>query len=281
MLVDQNDRSRFTVPPLSGVYGLRLLFIHGWATDSRVWRHQIEAFSKDYEIITVTLPGHGDGDHWFEPTLKPAVKKILLLTTQHSSLNTYIGIGWSLGAMVLMEMARFYPALFQRLVLVGVTPKFVMDETFPWGQPRGRVRQMIRGLKRGFSETLERFYHLNFTEEELTSPEVREFIELYQNPPFIPLFQRGKEGEGGSSIESIVTALEALSEVDLRKTLSEVTVPTLLIHGEKDQVSSMEAGRYLARNLPMARMEVFKDTGHAPFLTRREEFNMVVRRFLK
>lgn len=243
----------------------RLLFLHGWATDSSVWGHQIKAFSRDYEIMTVNLPGHGDGDSWSEPTLQPAIEKILPLITHHSSL---VGIGWSLGAVVLMEIAHIYPDALQGLILVGATPKFIMDEAFPWGQARGRVRQMIKDLKKGFYETLESFYPLNFTEEELNSPSAMYFIELYR--------MRCR----GLFHKSIITALEAISRVDLREVISEVKVPVLLIHGGRDQVSSLEGCKYLASGLPMARLKVFKDTGHAPFLTRTGEFNMVVRGFL-
>lgn len=231
---------------------LKLLFIHGWATDSRVWQHQIKEFSKDYEVITVDLPCYSEKDIWDKPTLRPVV-----------------GIGWSLGAAILMQAAYLNPDLFKGLILIGATPKFVADETFPWGQPRGVAKRMLKDIKKDFSKTTERFYPLNFTKEELAGKEAKEFIEFYQ-----------KKGKGFSQ-KSVITALEALMSFDLRDALSDINIPALLIHGEKDNVCLVGAGKYLAKNLPDARLEIFKDAGHAPFLTRRAEFNAAVKKFLE
>lgn len=231
---------------------LKLLFIHGWATDSRVWQHQIKEFSKDYEVITVDLACYSEKDIWDKPTLRPVV-----------------GIGWSLGAAILMQAAYLNPDLFKGLILIGATPKFVADETFPWGQPRGVARRMLKDLKKDFTKTMERFYPLNFTKEELAGKEAKEFIEFYQ-----------KKGKGFSQ-KSIITVLEALMSFDLRDALSDINIPALLIHGEKDNVCLVGAGKYLAKNLPDAKLEIFKDAGHAPFLTRRAEFNAAVKKFLE
>lgn len=230
----------------------RLLFIHGWATDSRVWQHQIKEFSKDYEVITVDLPCYSEKDTWDKPTLRPVV-----------------GIGWSLGAAILMQAAYLNPDLFKGLILIGATPKFVADETFPWGQPRGVAKRMLKDIKKDFSKTTERFYPLNFTKEELAGKEAKEFIEFYQ-----------KKGKGFSQ-KSVITALEALMSFDLRDALSDINIPALLIHGEKDNVCLVGAGKYLAKNLPDAKLEIFKGAGHAPFLTRRAEFNAAVKKFLE
>ena len=111
-----------------------LLFIHGWATDSWVWENQVKEFSKDYNVISIDLPGYDTtrvkgqkacflrsrvkDRGWFESTLTPAVEKVLRFTK--SPLPPFskvgdrgiIGIGWSLGASVLMSAAVKYPELF-------------------------------------------------------------------------------------------------------------------------------------------------------------------------
>src|SRR3972149_1640062 len=94
----------------------QLVFIHGWATDSKIWKYQSEEFSNDYEVIEIDLPGHGSNDKWSEPTLKPAVEKVMNkisdfgfrisdLKSQISNLKSqiFIGIGWSLGGQALLE----------------------------------------------------------------------------------------------------------------------------------------------------------------------------------
>jgi pimeloyl-ACP methyl ester carboxylesterase len=39
--------------------GRELVFLHGWAANSRWWVRQVPVISKDYKMILVDLPGHG------------------------------------------------------------------------------------------------------------------------------------------------------------------------------------------------------------------------------
>ena len=251
----------------------QLVFIHGWATDSKVWKYQVKEFSKDYEVVALNLPGHDSNDKWSEPTLKPATKKILsaINPTSHipHPISRFIGIGWSLGGQALLDAAAKLPGYFKALVLIGVSPCFTATRDFPFGQSAGVAKRMLKDMKKDFTGTMERFYPLNFTEDELSSPETRWFIELYKKP-YTKSFR-----------DSAVTSLEALLAIDLRDIISDIKIPVLIIHGEKDNVCPLNAGKYLAENLSDARLEIFKDAGHAPFLTRPKEFNEVVQRFIE
>jgi len=247
----------------------QLVFIHGWATDSKIWKYQSEEFVNRYGVITLDLPGHAEKDVWSEPTLKPAVEKLLRLTVHDSQFTGFIGIGWSLGGQALLEAAAKRPNYFKGLILIGVSPCFTAKKDFPWGQSSGVAKRMLKDLKKDFTRTMERFLPLNFTEDELSRPEARWFIELYKQP-YTKSFH-----------DCTVTALEALLAIDLRDIIPDIKIPVLIIHGEKDNVCPLNAGKYLAKNLPDARLEIFKDAGHAPFLTKPKEFNSLVKGFLK
>ncbi|MBI3755048.1 MAG: alpha/beta fold hydrolase, partial [Deltaproteobacteria bacterium] len=244
-----------------------LLFVHGWATDSSVWKYQVKEFSKDYEIVTIDLQGHCEKDIWPEPSLKPAVEKILQLTAHSSQRTDFIGIGWSLGGQALLETAVKNPDLFKSLVLIGTAPKFVADETFPYGQPQGVAKRMLKDIKKDFFKTMKRFYPLNFTKEELAGSDAEWFLGYYCEKRCAAFHH-----------DSIAKSLGALLSFDIRKNLNGIKVPVLIIHGEKDNVCPVDTGKYLAENLPNARLEIFQSAGHAPFLTRYKEFNKAVQR---
>lgn len=44
----------------SGSGETALIFIHGWSLDSRLWQNQVSEFSKQYQVITMDLAGHGN-----------------------------------------------------------------------------------------------------------------------------------------------------------------------------------------------------------------------------
>jgi len=252
---------------------IQLLFIHGWATDSKVWKYQLKEFSKEYALVAVDLPGHSGNDGWSEPTLNPAIKKVLSTTNSTSHIlhptSRFIGIGWSLGGQALLEAAANKPGLFKALVLIGVSPCFTVKKDFPFGQSAGIAKRMLKDIKKDFTKTMQRFYPLNFTEDEFSQPEGRWFTGLYKKPRPKPFR------------DSTITALEALLAIDLRDIIPDIKIPVLVIHGEKDNVCPVDAGRYLAKNLPDARLEIVKDAGHAPFLTRHKKFNELVQKFLE
>lgn len=244
-----------------------LLFIHGWATDSKIWKHQVKEFSKDYEIITVELPGHGEKDVWSEPTLRPAVEKILLSTVHWPLATRFIGIGWSLGGQALLEAALNNPNLFKGIILVATSPCFVEKKDFQWGRPKAVARRMLKDLKNDFTKTMERFYPLNFTEEELATDDAKWFFSYY------------KEKSAMFHHASIIKSLEALFSFDIRKGLNGIRVPVLIIQGSEDNVCPSGASTYLAKNISSAKVEIIS-AGHVPFLTRHKEFNKIVRGFI-
>ncbi len=256
----------------------RLLCVHGWATDSSVWKALTKEGATGLSASTINLPGHGGIFRWDGPDLEPAVKEIVYHIERDG--GPVVGIGWSLGAKALIETAVKRKRLFEALVLVGATPSFVRREGFECAQPAPLVRRMIMDMKRDPSATVDRFYALNFTEEELELESVTAFIERFRYPGPLnctdekncrPLFR----------YDEITTALEALYRTDLREALSSIDVPVLLIHGSCDRIVPPEAGVYLRDNIKGARLEVMEGAGHAPFLTRPDSFNRLIADFVE
>jgi len=240
---------------------IRKIFLHGWATDKRVWKCQLKSFGNSSAL---NLPGHGNEKNWDEPTLKPAVDMVL----DSIKKGPVIGIGWSLGAEVLMEAITLMPDKFVALIVTGGTPSFVEREDFPWGQKKSLVKKMLADFKKSPRDTLKRFYALNFTGHELKKDGARNFLKLY-----------GKSK--GFDFEGIKEALSSLISADLREKLPEMDIPTLIIHGGRDSVCPAGAARYLKKNIKGARLEIFRDAGHAPFVTEPKRFNRCVMKFLE
>ncbi|MBI5561321.1 MAG: alpha/beta fold hydrolase [Deltaproteobacteria bacterium] len=251
------------------------VYIHGWATDAWVWEATARLIGVDH--INIALPGHGGKGAWDAPTLGPALAEIERAAPD----GPLIGIGWSLGAQAVLASAIADPSKWKALILVGATPRFAAEEGFNHGQSKALVRRMIMDMKKDAASTLKRFYRLNFTQEELSTPEARRFFERYvypgpmdcdaATPGCFPVFK----------YDEVTRALEALYSADLRGGLASIAAPTLVIHGAADAVTPVEAGRYLAENIKGAAFAPMDGAGHAPHLTRNKECVEVIKGFLK
>ncbi len=249
----------------------KLLFVHGWATDKWVWKHQITAFNEDYKLQTINLPGHGGRMKWREPTLAPPVQALFNLNSHEIAENrySYVGIGWSLGAQALLASAIGKIKIFNGLILIGATPCFTKRKNFPWAQPKNVVNKMIEDMKKNPKKTMKRFYKLNFTQEELKTERVLGFVNKYN------------QLKPGFQFDEMAIGLKALLNTDLRDGLSLIDIPTLIVHGERDQICPLGAANYLANKIKKAELHIFKKAGHAPFITEPKKFNQQLQKFIE
>ncbi|MDO8427072.1 MAG: alpha/beta fold hydrolase [Deltaproteobacteria bacterium] len=256
-----------------------LLFVHGWATDNRVWESIAGALAKERTVYNIDLPGHGGKKIWAGPSLDPAITEVSRYIAALPG-KAVVGIGWSLGAQVLIASALREEKKFKALVLAGATPSFVEQKDFPWGQPKALVKRMIMDMKKDPAGTVERFYKLNFTDDEIGLPQVRDFIGRYKYPGPVSC----ETDEPGCfpvfKYNEITNALEALYNTDLRQSLGGLDIPILLVHGERDAICPVGAAHYLNKNIKSSRLVVFENAGHAPFLTEAERFKDVLKGFL-
>ncbi len=240
------------------------LLVHGWATDSHVWDGFVEHLPAGWDVVRVDLPGHGGGCEWEEPTLRPGMEAVVK-TLQGMEGRSTVAVGWSLGGQVLLKTILEEPYLFDRLVLISTTPCFTKRADFPHAQPRGVVRRMIRDMRLNPSDTVRRFYGLNFTPEEMRLKGVDEFIRRYTS---LSIDHRG-----------LIPPLEALYRIDLRDDLTRISLPTLVIHGDMDGVCPVSAGIYLGERIKGAEVKILRNTAHAPFITRSSEVAGLIRGF--
>lgn len=246
----------------------KVILLHGWATDDTVWRETHIDSIGSFDCLPLTLPGHSlsSPSRWVEPTLIEAVEKLLEDTSGQDGL---VGIGWSLGGQVLIEASIRKPEKFKALVLVGVTPKFTQSDDFPLGQSPFLVKRMMKDIKANCSETIKRFYKLNFTESEAKLMEAQGFIKYFES---IANF---------ADSESLYNSLEALYNMDIRDNLKKIKTPTLIIHGSEDNICTVEVAEFLKDNIANSTLKIYKGSGHAPFITSAEEFNKDVESFIK
>jgi pimeloyl-ACP methyl ester carboxylesterase len=171
--------------------------------------------------------------------------------------------GWSLGAMRALKSAP--TARFAKLILVGATPRFVKAPDWPCAQPPELLVDFAAGVATDPPTALRRFATLMSQGDDNARVITRRLHALLRER--IP------------DTATLTAGLAELRDTDLRKSVATTRFATLLVHGERDPLMPLAAVRWLAAQLPDARLEVFAGAAHVPFLAQPERFATLVREF--
>jgi len=246
--------------------GRPLVLLHGWAMSAAVFNEMAESLAVDFRLLIPDLPGHGKSSPAAENDLAViSVDLACWLAAVERSPVTLAG--WSLGGMLALQIAYQKLLPIDRLILVGTTPRFTLDDDWAFGLPAGQVHALARNLKRRFEPTLADFFALAFSGEDISPARLREIRNFAVKRSPIP------------DREAALGLLDLLARQDQREILSAIKLPVLVLHGDQDQIAPLAAGQYLSEKLPDGQLVKFSGIGHAPFLSQPQVTAEKIREF--
>jgi pimeloyl-[acyl-carrier protein] methyl ester esterase len=247
--------------------GPDLVLLHGWGLNVRVWDGLVAELRDRFRLIAVDLPGHGKSP-WTPGRNTPAEQAWLLHSTLAPISNRYSLLGWSLGGQIALDLAAAMPAQIDKLVLVATTPRFTAAPDWPYGMKVEVITKMAAQLREDYQRTVRDFLDL----------QVRGSVDGIS---VIEQMRHALSVHGEAKPEALEAGLNTLATSDLRATLPHVRTPTLVIAGQNDRITAPGASQVLAATLPDARYVEMRRAAHAPFLSHRKEFTVVLEQFLR
>jgi pimeloyl-ACP methyl ester carboxylesterase len=242
-------------------HGPPLVLVHAAASDSRMWRPQIDALAGDFTVVAWDEPGAGRssavpadfGCADYAGCLA-ALIRALELGPAHVA-----GLSW--GGTVSLELYRRHPEVVATLVLA--------DTYAGWkgSLPPEEVRARVDGVRAVIAAGEERF--------DAATPG------LFGSKPTAAVVSLMEAMAADVRPASLGIALEAMAETDQRDLLPEIAVPTLLVWGELDGRSPLSVARQFEDAIPGAELVVIPDAGHMPNLEQPQLFNAAVREFCR
>jgi len=235
----------------------RMIMLPGWSMDRSVWGSFSEGLSSQFELEHVDWTDVESTGSFREKArdriLKAEKRKVVLL-------------GWSLGAIAALEIASEMPEHLDSMVLISPTARFTQDRMSGYrsGWSAKVLDRMIKKLALEGKETVESF------RENLLSESDR-----------IKMTQGILEDQPPQADYKLRLGLEYLKEADLRERICRIKVPTLMVHGEEDEIVPSEASKYMAeRNPDCFKLRTIEGCGHIPFLTETELCLEHIREFM-
>jgi non-heme chloroperoxidase len=253
-----------------------IVFHHGWPLSADDWDNQMLFFlAHGYRVIAHDRRGHGrssqtsighDMDHYASDA--SAVAEAL-------DLKNAVHVGHSTGGG---EVARYVAKhgqpqgrVAKMVLLASVPPLMVKTESNPSGTPVA----VFDGLRKALLDNRAQF-----------------FLDL-PSGPFYGFNRPGAKASQGiienwwrqgmmGSAQAHYEGIKAFSETDQTEDLKAITVPTLVLQGDDDQiVPYQDASLLQAKLLANATLKVYKGLPHGLMTTNADEINADILAFLR
>jgi sigma-B regulation protein RsbQ len=247
--------------------GQPMLFAHGFGCDQQMWRLVTPAFEDDHRIVLFDHVGAGGSDASAYDRdrygLLDGYAEDVLEICRELDLRRVIFVGHSVSAMIGVLAAIREPDRFEKLILIGPSPRYLDDGDYGGGFSRADIDELLDSLESnflGWSSAMAPVIMGNADRpglgEELTNSFCR------TDPEIAAHFAR-------------VTFLS-----DNRADLAKVETPSLILQCSDDAIAPRTVGEYVHSRMPRSRLVVMDATGHCPNLSAPAETIAAIRDFL-
>jgi sigma-B regulation protein RsbQ len=233
-----------------------MVFAHGFGCDQHMWRHVAPAFEDRFRVVRFDYVGCGgsDASAW-DPdrysTLHGYAADVLDLVRE-LDLRDVVLVGHSVSSMIGALAVAEEPDRFDRLVMVGPSPRYIDDEdaSYVGGFGEADIEELLGSLSSnylGWSAAMAPVIVGNAERPELGEELTQSFCRM--DPAIAEQWARA-------------TFLS-----DNRADLAKVTVPTLVVQCRQDVIAPVAVGEYVDDALPNSELVVLDATGHCPNLS--------------
>ncbi|MET4245245.1 alpha/beta hydrolase [Bradyrhizobium sp. RT10b] len=238
-----------------------LIFLHGIGGAARAWRQQLARFSTKFRAIAWDMPGYG-GSAPLASVSIAALADALQQFIEQLGATTPILVGHSIGGMIVQKWLAQSPKLARAVVLAQTSPAFGKADG-DW--QKSFIAARLGPLDRG--ETM----------KSLAPSLVKELVGDDPDPKGMELARECMASVREVSYRAMMLALMGF---DQRSTLQDISVPTLLLSGSKDNNAPATMMAKTATFIPTAEYVELAGVGHLANLERPDAFDEALGRFL-
>src|SRR5712692_2240760 len=253
--------------------GQPVVFSHGWPLSADAWDDQMVFLAeRGYRCIAHDRRGHGRSSQPWHGNDMDTYADDLATLVAALDLTHAIHVGHSTGGgEVTRSIGRHGTQRIAKAVLIGAVPPLMLQTpTNPDGLPMEAFDQIRAGVRADRSQ----FF------KELTVP-------FYgANRPGATVSQGLREAfwlQGmQASFKGVLDCIKAFSETDFTDDLTKMDVPTLIMHGDDDQIVPIGASALLSAKLVKgSTLKIYPGFDHGMCSTHKDQINADLLAFLK
>ena len=249
-------------------------FSHGWPLDSDSWDAQMMFLANHgYRVVAHDRRGHGRSSQPWEGNDMDHYADDLATVINTLDLKDITVVGFSTGGgEVARYIGRHGTGRVKKAVLISAVPPFMLKTA---DNPGGVPVEVFDGLRKGQLENRAQLFS-----DVASGP-----FYGYNRPGAKPnqaLIESWRAQGMLGGIKNTYDSVAAFSATDFREDLKRFNVPTLIIHGDDDQVVPIDVGgRMSAKQIKGAKLIVYPGAPHGLTETHKDRVNQDLLAFLQ
>lgn len=254
--------------------GQVVMFSHGWPLSSDSWESQMQFLAdKGYRVIAHDRRGHGRSSQPWEGNDMDHYADDLAAVIDALNVKDVTLVGFSTGGgEVARYIGRHGTGLVKKAALISAVPPIMLKTD---SNPNGLPLSVFDGLRKASNEDRSQLY-----------------LDIASGP-FFGYNRPGAEPSQGriqsfwrqgmmAGAKNTYDSIAAFSATDFRPDLAKFDVPTLVVHGDGDQIVPIEtSGKASAALIKDAKLIVYKGAPHGLADTHKDQLNQDLLNFLR
>jgi non-heme chloroperoxidase len=244
--------------------GRPVVFLAGWTASSRAFHRQLSLFGDRYHAIALDYRAHGQSTQTLVGHSLSGYARDLRAFLVGRDLHGVVLVGHSMGAFVAWQYLRqFGSDRLAGFVNIDQPPCDSRRPDWPYGDDLLDACQFVVSIQVDQAAATRQLLDLIFKEPPPPVDVAWMLAEMLRVPPPV----------AGATLLDDIT-------YDARPLLPQITLPTLLCWGRHSALSPLATGEFIAKTQPNARLVIFEESGHCPFLEEPSRFHDEVARFI-
>lgn len=251
--------------------GQPVILIHGWPLSHRAWEPQMQEIADaGFRAIAYDRRGFGESDKPYDGYDYSTLARDLHSLIVKLDLNDAIIVGFSMGGG---EVVRYFTdfggeRVVKAALISSIIPLVAQKPDNPDGVPEKDVNEIMDALHTDRVGFMEQFSN-NFFNADDTGVSKQQLHYAWNIAAF-------------ASPRATIECAKSWGGTDFREECKNVNVPTLIVHGDADNIVPIKtAGDQAAELIPDNQYHVVNGGPHGLNLTHKDQLNEILIKFLK
>ncbi|MCH7382101.1 MULTISPECIES: 3-oxoadipate enol-lactonase [Acinetobacter] len=234
-----------------------IMFSNSLGTDHGMWQAQVAALADHYQIISYDTRGHGASAVIANSTLQNLVEDVVDILDALAIEKVHF-CGISMGAITALALAIYHVERFHSITVANSAAKIGTAEA--WNTRAESVEQ-------------------NGLADIVKTTHTRWFSEYFDYAHDV-LAQKTIQSLAVTPAQGYANACRALADADVRDQLHQIQIPTLIIAGQYDPVTTVQDAEFMHQLIATSQLEILA-ASHLSNIEQPQVFNQTLSKFIQ